>query len=472
MKRRYKDIKKDLRQGQRNTRTLANVDIIPDRFERHPQAFLEATHHPYAPFPGDTLVWNSWVWHDASMCGPLPPPCCSLSQPPYHVVASTPDRHPTRAAPPGIPPRTAAPPRHAAAARRYEGIMRHKVPHGKGTFTVGAAGMGAGLENPSPGDSYEGDFCGGFAHGLGQYKSADGRYIYKGRFAYGLRDGCGMLYDMQPLRDAVARGETDQDALDEVVLDMHDAAQMGRWERGEFREAADEEDDEAACSLEAIGKMMVEADSVVQRARMFAFKPDGDVRCPPPCGAPRAPLCTRSCRVRVECAVRDGAARVQALFYKHHVDGAPMPSNQHPLHYPHGTLFMAPGPAGQTAAVPNDPDLHELMATEVENYVSIHEMYNFDYDPEPDSLLGQALAYDAEQKNLRAVQLAAQGLEVNERGETCAPASAAACCAPSRALSGVGGTAGVRGAFVADGVPARSRGRAACGCRFASSCPA
>lgn len=59
-------------------------------------------------------------------------------------------------------------------------------------------------------------------------------------------------------------------------------------------------------------------------------------------------------------------ARAQANFYKTTDDadapGAPM---QHPLIYPHGTLFMAPGPAGQTAAVPADPDLRELMVNEV-----------------------------------------------------------------------------------------------------------
>lgn len=35
----------------------------------------------------------------------------------------------------------------------------------------------------------------------------------------------------------------------------------------------------------------------------------------------------------------------------------------------------------------------DLMETEFQNYVSIHEQYNFDYDPEPDSLMGKALAW-------------------------------------------------------------------------------
>lgn len=113
---------------------------------------------------------------------------------------------------------------------------------------------------------------------------------------------------------------------------------------------------------------------------------------------------------------------LQATFYKHHVDGAPMPANQHPLHYPHGTLFMAPGPAGQTAPLPNDPDLHELMLTEVENYISIHESYNFDYDPEPDSMFGQALQWEKEQMDIQNERLASKGLYRDAKGKMCGPA--------------------------------------------------
>lgn len=172
--------------------------------------------------------------------------------------------------------------------------MRYKVPHGKGTFTVGARGCGAGFRDPEPGDVYEGEFMGGFAHGLGQYKSADGRYIYKGRFKYGLRDGCGMRYDLQPLRDAIASGERDEEDLEERLLDDMDAkAQIGRWVMDEYRERADPEDDDAACSMAVMAKTMEETDSVVARARMFAYKPDGDVRAPPP-----RPRCGAACCVR------------------------------------------------------------------------------------------------------------------------------------------------------------------------------
>lgn len=55
--------------------------------------------------------------------------------------------------------------------------------------------------------------------------------------------------------------------------------------------------------------MLQELDSVVTRARMFQFKPDGDVT-----------------YTKAQDAV-----------------GIPAPVMQDPIHYPHGTKFMAPG---------------------------------------------------------------------------------------------------------------------------------
>lgn len=47
-------------------RHVGKAREIPDAFENSPQAYLEATHHPYAPFTGDTIHWNSWVYDDAT----------------------------------------------------------------------------------------------------------------------------------------------------------------------------------------------------------------------------------------------------------------------------------------------------------------------------------------------------------------------------------------------------------------------
>jgi hypothetical protein len=62
------DMKDDIRESNQATRDIVDAVKVPKRFKLHPQTFLEATHHPYAPFCGDTLRWESWVWHDASMC--------------------------------------------------------------------------------------------------------------------------------------------------------------------------------------------------------------------------------------------------------------------------------------------------------------------------------------------------------------------------------------------------------------------
>lgn len=56
--------------------------------------------------------------------------------------------------------------------------------------------------------------------------------------------------------------------------------------------------------------MLQELDSVVTRARMFQFKPDGEV----------------------------------AFRMAQDAVGLPAPLMQDPIHYPHGTKFMAPGP--------------------------------------------------------------------------------------------------------------------------------
>lgn len=92
---------------------------------------------------------------------------------------------------------------------------------------------------------------------------------------------------------------------------------------------------------------------------------------------------------------------LQANFYKCHVNSAPVKPMQHPLHYPHGTLFMAPGPAGQTAALPADKGLRRLMLREWHNYNVIFSSYNFDYKPASDSLMAKAMRWWDKQQALR-----------------------------------------------------------------------
>ncbi len=52
---------------------------------------------------------------------------------------------------------------------------------------------------------------------------------------------------------------------------------------------------------------------------------------------------------------------------------------QDPIHYPHGTKFMAPGPMGQCFPIPDDEDIKRQMVLTAENQRKIYRMYNFDY---------------------------------------------------------------------------------------------
>jgi len=81
---------------------------------------------------------------------------------------------------------------------------------------------------------------------------------------------------------------------------------------------------------------------------------------------------------------------------------APAPVQQHPLHYPHGTLFMAPGPAGQTVGIPDSPPLKALMVKEFRNYMAVHERYNLDFKPASDTWQARALRLGVRQMQRRA----------------------------------------------------------------------
>jgi hypothetical protein len=111
---------------------------------------------------------------------------------------------------------------------------------------------------------------------------------------------------------------------------------------------------------------------------------------------------------------------MQANFYKCHQHGAPLKAMQHPLHYPHGTLFMAPGPAGQTAAIPNDKGLKRLMLREFHNYNVTFSSYNFDYKPASDSLMAKALRWWERQQALRKREEALEAKIADQQMRRCA----------------------------------------------------
>lgn len=59
------------------------------------------------------------------------------------------------------------------------------------------------------------------------------------------------------------------------------------------------------------------------------------------------------------------------------MQGAPIEVMQDPLHYPHGTKWMAPGPLGQVHPLPDDENIKLEMMRVARNHKHIYDMYNF-----------------------------------------------------------------------------------------------
>lgn len=96
---------------------------------------------------------------------------------------------------------------------------------------------------------------------------------------------------------------------------------------------------------------------MLARVRMFQNKPDGEV----------------------------------TIRFAQDANGMPAPVMQDPLHYPHGTAFLAPGPLGQCHPIPDDPSLKAAMARAAANHQRIYDSYNLPYDPEPGSDMDKAM---------------------------------------------------------------------------------
>ena len=108
---------------------------------------------------------------------------------------------------------------------------------------------------------------------------------------------------------------------------------------------------------------------MVTKARMFQFKPDGEV----------------------------------TLRYAQDGNGMPAATMQDPLHYPHGTKFLAPGPLGQCHPVPDSEGVKSAMATAAAIHARIFESYNIPYDPAPGSLMDKALKHWRRKKARKCV---------------------------------------------------------------------
>ena len=213
------------------------------------------------------------------------------------------------------------------------------VPHGKGTITFGN-GFGGGIQRPEKNDKYEGEFDTGFAHGLAQYTHTSRGKLFKGEYNVGQRHGCGAEYDMTPFLNKLKKGVDPETAWEDTKGGIESKAKLGTWLRDAFFTGPDESG--RWCHIKEIQGTVQEVDDVVTKVKMFQFKPDGEVT------------------LRM---ARDG-------------QGFPAPLMQDPVHYPHGSAFLAPGPLGLCHGVPGDGRLRGAMAAAARVQERVHEMYN------------------------------------------------------------------------------------------------
>ncbi|QDZ23721.1 hypothetical protein HOP50_11g62610 [Chloropicon primus] len=244
----------------------------------------------------------------------------------------------------------------------YEGLSRENIPHAYGTLVLGNAYAGNLVEpNVGRGVKYEGMFRAGAVEGLGQMSWPKGK-VFRGEWVQGQKHGCGAMFDFSPMMKLVKEGKTTAEAWDATRDQIMGSVQKGTWNRDKF--VSDPIDDIEAgrlgasarttnridpkdlCDNALIQGVLEELDSVVQRSRMFQHKPDGEV----------------------------------ALRYLQDGRGTPAPVQQDPLFYPHGTKWMAPGPVGQTYALPEDEGLKKHLTKVAENYYKVYKMYNLPWD--------------------------------------------------------------------------------------------
>jgi len=233
--------------------------------------------------------------------------------------------------------------------------MRDEIPHGRGVMTVGPGELGAGgLADQKHGDRYEGEFMAGFATGMGQYSAKDGT-VFRGEFMAGKKDGCGVLMDMTPFLKKVAKGTNPDKAWNATKDEVESKSVYGTWHMDSFVGGPDSSGQ--LCHLQEILGVVDEVEEVVARARMFQWKPDGEV----------------------------------GPWLQRDANEVPVQAQQDPLHYPHGTGYLMPGPAGNAHAVPENPTLRKQLETAAANHFNIFRMFNVEYDPAPGSFTDKAL---------------------------------------------------------------------------------
>lgn len=272
-----------------------------------PQWYFAFSDHPLAPFPGNALKWESFVYDDGTT---------------------------------------------------YEGLASVNVPHNKGVMVFGS-GTGAGIQNVEPNDKYEGEFFQGFAHGLGTFTSAAGE-VYRGEWKYGKRSGCGVTINYGAYQKALKKGAGAEEAWSRTKKGIvNKKMRYGRWDANRLvKEIVNDKD--PVCKVNDFRGMLQEMESVLTKARMFKDKPDGDV----------------------------------THMMRRDANGVPIPLFQDPMHYPHQTMFMAPGPIGQCHPIPNNEALKSQMRLHARNYMRIYNQHNLPYLAKPGDDLFAAARLD------------------------------------------------------------------------------
>lgn len=296
----------------------------PAKSPKDPQLYLAGSHHPYAPFTGNALVWESNVYDDGST---------------------------------------------------FEGLTKEGIPHGKGVMVMGNGG-GGGFKHTARGDRYEGEFHTGFAHGLGVYTASNGQ-TYRGEWMYGRKHGCGAVTDTSSYLNRLEEGVEVNKAWEQSKDEIDQTSRYGTWNKDYFLSKPSPSG--RFCHADEIRGVLQEMESVVTKARHFQFKPDGDV----------------------------------TFMMAQDAVGLPAPLMQDPMHYPHGTKFMAPGPMGQCFPIPDDEGVKHQMIITAENQRKIYRMYNFDYVTKPGSDMAKAeVLWAKRQKKLAARQARIKHLQM------------------------------------------------------------
>ena len=272
----------------------------------------------------------------------------------------------------------------------FEGLTYAGQPHGPGVMVAGTDGGGGGLRGLGAGDRYEGEWHTGFAHGLGI--GLAGTTLYKGEWALGKRHGCGLQVDLAPFYEAVAGGADPDEAWEAHAGEIEGRGRGGTWigdallarsapdsdalpprarlpgRAGKKGPPGSDQGTIALCTAGEVAATVDETEEVAARAAMFTYKPGGSV----------ANLATQD------------------------ASGLPAPVMQDPLHYPHGTKFLAPGPLGQCFAIPDSPALRAAMAASAEAAAATWEDFNLEYEIMPGSALDEAraLAYEDDAKHM------------------------------------------------------------------------